>query len=239
MKFSLVFTLLLFVQIAAKAQIVAGEPSNFESTSQILDVIEDKLNKDKVINYDLKDVVGSPYLLHEFLPGTMYLGKKNYGEFLFRYNIYRDEVELKASLTDPIESIKKINGVSIELENGTLLEVANVKNENTIERKFLIQLSADGKYKLAKNVYVEFDIPKEADTPLSSNKRAKFIKYEDYYIFNTKINSFIKVGKKKKEILKLFPNNVDAIEGFIANNKLNLKSEKDLISLFDFLNTSI
>ena len=74
--YTLMGFLLAFNSLGAQA--TYGAPSNFESTSQIMDVIENKLREDKKIIYDMTNVVGSPYLTEEFVRGTLFLNEKNY-----------------------------------------------------------------------------------------------------------------------------------------------------------------
>jgi hypothetical protein len=225
---------LLVASTSLSAQATYGAPSNFESTSQIMDVIENKLREDKKIIYDMTNVVGSPYLTEEFVRGTLFLNEKNYGDYLFRYNIFRDEIEFKKDTYASIESVKKIEGITITLEDGTriLVQTLTIAN-NTYERKFLIEL-LDGNYQLNKLVRATFSAPKKAETPLSGDSPAIFTKYEDFYVvYDDKV---IKLGSKKKELKKQFPKDGDKMIAFVDQEKINLKNEDELLKLFRYMN---
>lgn len=225
---------LLFSSTTTVAQAVYKGNHNFESTSQIMDIIEDKLQEDKEIIYDMREVIGSPYLTEEFVRGSLFLNEKDYGEYLFRYNIFRDDVEFKKDTYAPIESVKKIEGITVKLEDGTKITVQTLTiDTNTYERKFLVEV-VDGNYQLNKLVRAKFTAPKKAETPLSSDIKAKFTKIEEFYIISE--DKVEKLGSKKKDLKKQFPEDGDKMMAYVNKEKINLKKEDDLIKLFQYMN---
>ncbi|MBU2997072.1 hypothetical protein KO500_11540 [Cellulophaga baltica] len=212
-----------------------SKPSEFESTSQLYDVLKRKLMENKVVKYDLKNVIGSPYYKDNFTSGNMLLKEKNFGRYLFKYNIYRDEVELKVNELSELESVKKIVGLRIKLDDSTLLKVVNLKKDNESQKHFVVNL-VNGNYNLVKRVYVNFKTPKEAENSLTTNKKAKFTRYEEYFIKSPEKQNYSKVEKNKKKFYNLFTNNSIGIENYVKENKLNIKKEEDLIKLINFAN---
>ncbi len=212
-----------------------SKPSEFESTSQLYDVLKRKLMENKVVKYDLKNVIGSPYYKDNFISGKMFLKEKNFGSFLFKYNIYRDEVELKVNALSELESVKKVVGLQIQLDDSTLLKVIKLNKDNELQNHFVINL-VNGNYNLVKRVYVNFKTPKEAENSLTTNKKAKFSRYEEYFVKTPHNQNYTKIEKNKKNLYKLFPNNSIEIENYIKENKLSIKKEEDLIKLFNFAN---
>ena len=231
------FIILLGLLISSSttfAQAVYKGNHNFESTSQILDIIEDKLMEEKEVIYDMREVIGSPYLTEDFVRGSLFLNEKNYGDYLFRYNIFRDDVEFKKDPYAPIESVKKIEGIVVKLEDNTKITVQTLTiDTNTYERKFLVEV-VDGNYQLNKLVRAKFTAPKKAETPMSSDVKAKFTKVEEFYVINE--DKIEKLGNKKKDLKKQFPDEGDKMMAFVNKEKINLKKEDDLIKLFQYMN---
>ncbi|GAA4113186.1 hypothetical protein GCM10022393_12030 [Aquimarina addita] len=212
------------------------EPSNFESSSQIFDIIEEKLWEDKIIYYDMKDIVGSPFLTEYFLPGNLTFNGSDLGNFLFRYNIYQDEIELKSNESSITESVKKIKGITIQLENNTLIKVFDDPKSNKYDKRNFFVVLADGDYKLVKKIWSKFSEPKEAENSLVGKKHAKFTTYENYFIANNdeKLNNF---KSKIKGLEEYFPEIKNEIKEYVKEKNINLKKEQDLIKLFIHLNS--
>lgn len=228
----LISFLVLHATISAQGTVKSRH--NFESTSQIMDIIENKLLEQKEIVYDLREVIGSPYLTDEFIKGTLFLNEKNYGDYLFRYNIFRDEVEFKKDTYAPIESVKKIEGIIVELEDDTKISVHTLTiDTNTYERKFLVEI-VEGNYQLNKLVRVKFTPPKKAENSLSADVKAKFTKIEEYYVINE--DKVEKLVSKKKDLKKQFPDEGEKMLAFVSKEKINLKKEDDLKILFQYMN---
>ncbi|MGB5228167.1 MAG: hypothetical protein WBN55_07875 [Eudoraea sp.] len=216
------------------AQATVKSRHNFESTSQIMDIIESKLLEEKKIVYDMRDVIGSPYLTEEFVKGTLFLNEKNYGDYLFRYNIFRDEVEFKKDTYAPIESVKKIEGILIELDDNTKISVHTLTiDTNTYERKFLVEL-VEGNYQLNKLVRAKFTAPKKAETSLAADVKGKFTKIEEFYVINE--DKVEKLVNRKKDLKKQFPDEGEKMMAFVNKEKINLKKEDDLKKLFQYIN---
>ena len=230
----LVLTSFLVSHLTTSAQATVKSQHNFESTSQIMDIIENKLLERKEVVYDMREVIGSPYLTEEFVKGTLFLNEKNYGDYLFRYNIFRDEVEFKKDTYAPVESVKKIEGILVELEDDTKISVHTLTiDTNTYERKFFVEI-VEGNYQLNKLVRAKFTAPKKAETTLSADVKAKFTKIEEFYVINE--DKVEKLVQKKKELKKQFPDEGEKMMAFVNEEKINLKKEDDLKKLFQYMN---
>ena len=65
----------------------------------------------------------------------------------------------------------------------------------------------------------------------------KYLLYQEYFIFLSKENKMIDLGKNPKEkiLIKKLPKFSDQIKSYTSTHKLNIKNDDDLIQLFSFL----
>ena len=76
-----------------------------------------------------------------------------------------------------------------------------------------------------------------AKNSYSDTKPAYFKRANDTYYVIIKNKTAQVLPLKKKQILKLFPDNADKISAYIKTNKVKTSKEADLIQLFNYINT--
>jgi hypothetical protein len=100
----------------------------------------------------------------------------------------------------------------------------------------ILNKSKDSKYILYKKEKVKF-VP--AYTPGSSyaeEKPPKYVIEKSKYFIKIQDN-LTAFPEKKSELLKLFPNNKEAIELYLKDNKIKFNEDSSLLLLINFLNT--
>lgn len=205
--------------------------------------LDDLFNKVKKVNSNklpLDKIKGSPYLSENFTRGDVYYEADPVGKLYMRYNIFSDEIEIKKNTVDKeyaalikstlincvindqklvYTSFKPINEVS---ENGYLISLTNTSNSSVL-------------YKRIKKIFRDRGV--EASTSLSKVSQAKFSTFTSYYILTEGAKEAKEISKKSKDLLALFPEqDRSTISDFIKDQKINLKKEKDLIQLLNFVN---
>ena len=68
----------------------------------------------------------------------------------------------------------------------------------------------------------------------AGEKDDRYEKKEELYFLNLSARSLAKVPRGRKKIIQYFQD--ERLEGFLATNKLDIKSEEGLITLIDFVN---
>ena len=180
------------------------------------------------------DIDGSPYLMDEFVKGSIYtVTKQHIANILLRYNIYNDEIEymLEEDKVQAMANPEIIERIVFADCNIVYLSYSNLKK---INKGFFILLK-EGDASLYSKPEVKY---KKASEPNAYNdgNPAKFIKNPDRF--------YIKVGKKqarlvgnKKDIVAIFPDNKDKVKAFIKKNKTKTKNRESLLELVQYYNS--
>jgi hypothetical protein len=120
----------------------------------------------------------------------------------------------------------------IYAENKTF---TSYKNEDNNYNYF--EIIAEGEFQLLK----KYKIAKEKvmDNPMGishGNQEYKYTQKANFYYYNTLKDEIAAVPKKKNELIKIFSRNKSKMLNFARDNKLNSKSETDLIKMFNYYN---
>lgn len=201
-----------------------SQNQNYESTQRMAS------SKASLTN----ETAGSKYFNENFMPAT-FLGKT----ILIRYNAFSDQIEFK----DEENEVKNLipnreNPVVTTTDKKNIYEYVDYvadKNENKTGYLNLISENPNNKIYSRYKIYLKqgtsttngYDSPK----PSTYKKSAT-----EYYI-KIKDNQIVPLSSKKKDLLKLFPNNEDIVNKYISDDKISLSEEQDLIKLGKFLNT--
>jgi hypothetical protein len=191
-------------------------------------------------NTDLSDktIQGSPYVIDEFMPARVTADIEKI--FNLRYNAVSDQMEVKTD-KNTIQAINKnIKGVKITfLKDSKTYEAVNYINEDGIaERGYFINInSTESKVKLLLKELKKYIPMQPAKSGYSESKPAYFKRADDVYYVVIKNKTAQVLPEKKKELLKLFPENADDISTYIKKNKIRTSRSEDLIKLIDYINT--
>ena len=99
------------------------------------------------------------------------------------------------------------------------------------------EILAQGEFQLLK----KYKVIKErvVDNPLGithGTQEYTFKRKPEYYYYDVIKEQINRVPKKKKDLIRIFKKNKSKMLDFARLNKLNSKSEEDLITLFDYYN---
>lgn len=183
---------------------------------------------------DLHSIKGSPYEKEEFLIGKTISELTNISNpYYLRYNIYSDNIELKSNGTI-YSLIQSQNIYAIFDSKEYRYEQYKTTNKNTKLGYFII-LVKDKKYNLYLKKNIEFRDKVKANTPYESDTPATFLKSSSFYV--KKDSVLISIPNKKKLFLQEFPKYSNSLKKYIKSERINLKYEKDMVKLFNYLNT--
>lgn len=151
-----------------------------------------------------------------------------------RYNTYKEEMEFM--LDGKLFYLNKNENCELTINNLTYKYFINYDNKETNGYLLILNKSKDSKYILYKKEKVKF-VP--AYTPGSSyaeEKPPKYVIEKSKYFIKIQ-DSLTAFPEKKSELLKLFPNNKEAIELYLKDNKIKFNDDSSLLLLINFLNT--
>jgi hypothetical protein len=182
--------------------------------------------------------IGSPYLVEKFTPATISAIPNKIVKA--RYNAYDDEIEIRID-EDNIQNFNKnIKNVFITfLVDDTVFTTLKYINPNDgLQTGYFVTLTeANTKAKLYLKKEIRFVEAKPAVSGYDRNKPAEFKSKNDTYFISINDAYARELPSKKKDLVKLFPENSKEISAFIKDNKIKTSRETDLITLIDYINS--
>jgi len=236
MKLRLIQTFLLFTTSVMIAQLETGFGGGNSYAGATVYSLSSRINNE-TNNSDLVDlstIEGSPYETDLFMLGkaSNKLTKKSQPNYI-RYNVYNDVIELKENLNDTkiIGLIKSLNIYAIVNNKEYHYEIYSDDNSKTNEGYFiLISKGVNSNLYLKKSQ--EFKDKVKAKDAYHNDSPATFENSEAYYVKKGRI--LHPLTKSKKEFLKQFPEKESELKKYMKAEKINLKSEKDVVKLFKY-----
>ncbi len=215
---------------------------NSHSQSITNGVIQDGVNSNlqglfKTVEYDLRDIEGSPYINKVFTAAEISTQKKTL--FALRYNAYNDQFEVKGDdkKTYLLNKLKKDFIIKFNSTNKSYKAFSYIKDDNFLTGYFVILSNIKSKISLLKKERIMFVESKVGVTSYQEDKPAHFKRVNDKYFLKIEDNPAKILPKNKKDIAKIFPEHSKEILSFIKKNKIKTSKEADLIKLASFINT--
>ena len=177
-----------------------------------------------------KNMDGSPYLEEEFVPGVIIEeGKKNQPAF-FRYNVRKDQVEIKVDEDgDDIFVLPRTNNFSFKLNDYTYV-VDNLKTkENKILMGYIQEFYKGDKLVLIGKPSINISAPRAPETSYDKGRPAKQTTINHYY-FGFAGEPLEEIKLKEKTFRKIFEE--DFMESYFKENKV--KEIDDFIDMLQF-----
>ena len=196
--------------------------SNFENAMRLTGADEDA---------KLSNVMGSPYENDSFLIGKA-ANKKidNSKPYYLRYNIYNDVIEIQDS-ENIIGLIKSLNIYAIISNREYHYEIYSNDNAKTDEGYFIL-LSKGINSNLYLRKIKKFKDKVKAKDSYHKDTPAAFVDSESFYIKKDRV--LFPVSKKKKDFLLQFPEKENELKKYMKAEKINLKSQNDVVKLFKY-----
>lgn len=236
MKYSLKFTLamcMLFLYSTvtmAQSGKQAAQASMFHNTQ----TLEGAMTKNfaKIYKANIK---GSPYYNEQFSPANVAPFDK---VFLVRYNAALDAMEVIKG-TDTLIMGKNRNYIIKQSKDNTTYRILEYDKSKKERLGYYVQLTPNGKVVLYRKDRKKFvEVKKSAYNGNLNGTSAHFKSQKsEFYIEKGNSGNVMKLPKKKKKVIALFPEKADQIKAFLKENKIKFHKEKSLIKLVNFINT--
>ncbi len=154
-----------------------------------------------------------------------------------RYNAYSDSFEFISFQNDTLEMDRSDTFRTITFTNPVkkyaYLDYLS-KTKGRV-KGYLVELYSKGDFVLYKKESITFYPGKKAKTSLENDIQATYLPVTSTYFFKTKSGMIINFPDSKKQLIRLFPESKDAINGFVKENNIDFEIESDLYKIIDFL----
>jgi hypothetical protein len=190
---------------------------------------------DLVLQSEYVDIQGSPYYAPDWLKGSITLeNAKTYQDVDLKYDEMKDKVYVKSAagetilLNDKVKAftIPAIANVAVRQFRSGFSGIPDASADSYFE------VLAEGKTQLLKRTTKSILENKEYN---SASSTKTFIENVKYYLLRDGKATLIK--KDKKSVLSALKDKETALESYIKEKSLNLKSDADLALLIDYSNT--
>ena len=152
-------------------------------------------------------------------------------EFLFRYNIFADEMEFIKD--GKIYFLSKTKNQTI-----TFLDLNRTFKVIELDGKLqYLEINYNGKVALYTKQSVIYKEGKVATTQFETSKKSKFIKKKDEHYITIDNSEIIKLPKGKKDFYALFGEKSNAIKKYAKNEKISRKKVTDIIQILKHYNS--
>lgn len=236
---------LLFCTSVGFAQL-AGQPPNYSSnagggayTEALYQYAKGSIDEsNKKTNLSNGSIEGSPYLSNSFVATTVFYDNENQGKVYYRYNAYNEEIEIKQQNLDaePIRGLSKDKKIRVIVNNKPMSYKTFIDKKMNTKNGYL-SLLIDGKYKLYHHLKVLFKDVKKPSNSFEKIRPAKFSQKDEYYLEDINGKKISQIEFSNKKILELvLSEHKEALQKFLKNEKLKLKSVNDLHKVINFLN---
>ncbi|RDK88140.1 hypothetical protein [Marinirhabdus gelatinilytica] len=233
-------TILFFLLIIfCIAPVVAQEPNSRRFVNSVYLLDEFIKRQDKFVDYlDTSSYDGTPYFKPNYSLGNVYEGQKLIANNVaMRYNVVADEIEIKESLTTPIEEAKPLTkSPDIFVKIGKDIFVF-APYKGGIEGGGYFQVLYEGKrIDVFKKIQKKFTPSKPARTSITRPIKAKFTDKATYYLVSEN-GKFYELPSSRNKKLKVFGNNEEVIAQYVKKHNLDLNIEEDLIKTIQYFNS--
>ena len=193
----------------------------------------DELLIRKALKGEVEDYEGSPYMDEEFTEAIVISSDSNiYKGVPLRYNVYNDLFEVK--LEDGAYALKR--GVIVcEVIMGDHSFIYTLYDYQSVEKEGYLEIIAEGEYSLLKQYQVVF---KQAE-PVKpyQDARPAIFQTRDPLLYISHGDSKPVFVRNKKYLLDIAGDKGKALNDFMKDNKLKMRSQEDMIKAVEFLNS--
>lgn len=181
----------------------------------------------------MSDIDGSTYINDDFSLAKV----SNIEAYVnARYNAYTDEMELE--IKNEIGYLIKISELKVVFQSDkSTYKVFDFQDEVEVKKGFFRLLSEGEGISLLAKESIKFHKEKMPTRGYEKRTPATFKRSKDKLFISLKNSSATKLPNKKKNMLKLFSSNSNAIEEYAKKNKLGFKNKEDLTKIFNYFNT--
>ena len=200
------------------------------------DIMDTSAYLESLTNPIYDDIEGSPYLQETFVPARINGAEET--KFV-RFNAFDNAIEVNLG-----------NGQMIILDKRTtyLFEVLDGSNrvyqtltyrndEDQIGMGFFERIYVDEMFALYLKERVKLVRGVKDQQAYGGDRPDKFLKVNDIYFisnFRSKTPDLLEVPRKRKDFFRFFPKREKEIEKFVKQEKLDVNTAKDIVSIFEY-----
>jgi len=205
-----------------------------ESQNSLRDQINDARHSIKSNPNNLEYIKGSPYTNETFEVVT--IKRFNNAIYSARYDANLGEMQIKRDNDTIVLNNSENFEITFALSRKVYKTHSYTNKDGSLKRGFLVVLREADSLAVLKEEVIKFYEEKPATGGYDKAKPAEFRKLSDvYYIrLDDKVSL---LPQKRKDFLKLFPEHSNKLKVFIKKNKISLKKDDDLITLFKYIET--
>ena len=185
------------------------------------------------------DVAGSQYSNDEFQQGNVYKnGNLVASNVVLRYNVSRDEIEVKSSLTADDSSARLLRAnpdIYIRILNDTYVYVKPTTAE--APSGYFKVLHEGEKFHLYKKEKKEFIEGMKSMNSISRDVPPTYKDDEVLYLVNTKDGSLEELSGSRNRKIEVFPSHNKELKRYTKKNNLNINKDYNLVKLVAYFNT--
>ena len=230
-------TILLFLCNLTTLSSQGNNSNSVQSDLRLVDLYENIKNKIGKKTYSNQKIKGTPYFEKTFkLAEVEYFGELITDKIYIRFNAYNDEMEIASSpLTKSSENILIKNNKVFCIIDGKTYRYLGFKEDNQPPAVGYLKELFKGElfsfYERKFKVYMQATV---ARTSLERSFPARFVEKIQYYysVNNGEINQ---IKLSKKNILNKLKPHSSSIKQFMKKNDSKLKSLKDVVEMFNFI----
>ncbi len=196
---------------------------------------ETLINENDLVTIDLtsKVLVGTSYIINEFIPGKISNQNRVY---LMRYNAYKDLMEMELESKRYYIPLSTSYSVTFESLNKTY-QVLDYKEKEITKKGLFVVVFLGNEISLFLKEKIVFFEEVVAKTGYDKYVPPTLKRVDDKFYVVFKNNTAIALPNKKKEVISLFESKGSAIESYAKINNLGFKNREDLIKIFKYYDT--
>ncbi len=183
------------------------------------------------------DILGTPYLNQQWMYGKLLLNDETKFEGLFRYNVFHQELEMIYNM-DTLAISAPFFVKELYFSNKKFIYSLSI--EQDFKQDYLtsafFEVLYDGHCKLLLKHRVDIENNSYATTYMAGggDGRDYYVHKSFYYYKQNPGGAAKKLRRKRREILNIFSDKKQEIEQFLTTNYINLKSDDDLVRVFEY-----
>tara|TARA_R110000764_G_scaffold182371_1_gene268215 strand:- start:37 stop:783 length:747 start_codon:yes stop_codon:yes gene_type:complete len=248
MKKIILFAITVIASTTLPAQYSGQIPTNLGGASQnaaagavisnFLGPVNEAYQKRREI--DLDKFQGSPYTSNTFAPTVLKYNDEVVGAIYYRYNALNEEIEIKktSSEDEAYQALVKDKEISLLINSKPLSFKTFVTEKNSTINGYLSLIQKGSKYDLYERTLVKFTEGQPAQNSFVAAVPSRFTKFTEFYFQKNGVNRIDQIPQKNKKLIKLVDESKrEELKVFLKESNLNIKSEQDLIKVFDYLNS--
>ena len=246
---NITFTLLALIGIISLNAQTTGQIATYNSfsadggvTDALLNYADGSYAEKNVQNLVSNDsyIQGSPYTSNTFSSTPLYYKDDAVGSVFYRYNALNEEIEIMKTNAEGevIQSLAKDKKLNIRPNGKKMSFKTFITSSNRTTNGYLTELISGKKYDLYKRTHVKFNEGEAARNTFSKPIPARFVKFTDFYFQKNGTTRIDQVAQQKGKFLNLLDHSSqEAVKDYLKKNSLKLKTEADIVQVFEFLNS--